>query len=69
MAYQVAHLVVGKLNNVLCFIHLKMLHPLINTGWIIICCAVFGIEAAIGIIVLLFIFAPTFILPKFFSLT
>ena len=66
MAYQVAHLVVGKLNNVLCFM-LKLIKCL-NTGWIIICFAVFGVGATIGIIVLLFIFARTFILPKIVSL-
>ncbi|KAL5515932.1 hypothetical protein EMCRGX_G001178 [Ephydatia muelleri] len=37
-------------------------------GWIIICFAVFGVGATIGIIVLLFIFARTFILPKIVSL-
>eukprot|EP00731_Ephydatia_muelleri_P001030 Em0001g1030a len=37
-------------------------------GWIIICFAVFGVGATIGIIVLLFIFARTFILTKIVSL-
>ncbi|KAL5515931.1 hypothetical protein EMCRGX_G001177 [Ephydatia muelleri] len=39
-----------------------------SEGWIIICFAVFGEGATIGIIVLLFIFARTFILPKIVSL-